>query len=66
MNTAAKVYLWQNGMLMVFDSSGDQISELQGRFDSNLYNKVLENSNEDTLWFGFGQPGPCEWNPAIS
>ncbi|HEX8637072.1 MAG TPA: hypothetical protein VF692_03340 [Pyrinomonadaceae bacterium] len=51
----AKVYHWQNNMVMVFDSSGKQIDEYQGRYDE-VRESILKDSTDKTEFFkGFWQ-----------
>lgn len=57
----AKVYLWENGMVMVFDESGCQIPELQGRFNAELHSKITDVSDDSTCWLGFDEDGPLIW-----
>lgn len=39
-----EVFLFTNGMVMVFDDVGQQMSEYQGKF-SEVKQKILDNSN---------------------
>lgn len=60
-----KVYLWANGMLMVFDKNGEQIPELQGRHTKKRVKQIESRSTEATIWHGFGRSSgpPVEMNP---
>jgi len=48
-------YIWQNGNVMCFDSTGAQISECQG-FIFDVMDKVKKHSTKDTK-FSFGEWG---------
>lgn len=44
------VILWQNGMVMVFDEQGQQISEYQGRHE-NVRDLIISNAPADAHFF---------------
>ena len=43
------VYIWQNGMCMVFDTKGTQIGHLQGRIDYHL-KELIDTAPADCQW----------------
>lgn len=59
--SVASVYLWANGMVMVFDEGGEQMAELQGPADAERVRAIQRRSTATTAWHGFGEDGPCVW-----
>jgi hypothetical protein len=53
-----RVIRWQNGMVMVFGTDGEQISELQGRY-SEVKDRVLAAADDKTE-FRYGV-----WNQSL-
>jgi hypothetical protein len=48
--TPQDVFIFHNGMACVLDEYGEQIPELQGEFNEELFNKLLQATNNNTLW----------------
>ena len=46
----AHVYIFPNRMSVVFDDQGNQIPELQGEYSKVLHQKILDASDEATIW----------------
>ena len=61
MGDVANVYLWANGMLMVFGHDGEQIPDLQGRDNPERRQAILARSDHRTKFNGLGNDGPCVW-----
>lgn len=59
------VYLWQNGVVMVFDFAGEQIFELQGVRSDELEAKIRARATVETQWHGFPPDEPCLWGSFI-
>ena len=51
----SQVIKWANGMVMVFDKNGEQISEYQGKYVS-VKSKILKNATNETKFY-YGQWG---------
>lgn len=49
-------YKFANGMIMVFDTMGAQISELQGKYSKELYSRIKNRSTKNTIFKGFDEP----------
>jgi hypothetical protein len=45
------VYLWQNGMVMVFDQNDQQMGDYQGRLDE-VKEKILRDAGPETEFHG--------------
>lgn len=61
MEHVSSVWLWRNGMVMVFGDDGEQISELQGEVNAGRLEEIRRSSTPATGWFGFGEDGPLSW-----
>jgi hypothetical protein len=61
MTEVSTVYLWQNGLTMVFDEDGQQIPELQDKVSPELVRRIQRASTPRTKWVGFGEDGPAVW-----
>jgi hypothetical protein len=54
----SKVYLWQNGFVMVFDQNGEQMPDYQGRLDHqydrgvSVFELVQRDKTDKTEFFG--------------
>lgn len=59
----ASVFLWANGMVMVFGDDGEQIPELQGAATTPRLEEIRRASTPATAWFGFGEDGPLVAHP---
>jgi hypothetical protein len=59
--SVSSVYLWRNGVLMVFDDAGDQVPELQGPASVEKVREIQRRSSRETKWYGFGEEGPLIW-----
>lgn len=46
----AKVYHWQNGMVMAFDERGAALDDYQGRYEE-MKEKILRDSTDKTEFF---------------
>lgn len=46
-----KVILWQNGMVMVFDENGQQMSDYQGPKEE-VWEKILRDAPQDASFEG--------------
>lgn len=57
----SSAYRWKNGMVMVFDTTGRQVPQLQGEYCVDLHRRIRQHSSHQTKWFGFGEDGPVEW-----
>lgn len=59
--SVAAAYLWENGMVMVFDEDGHQVPELQDEVSPELVKRIRQASTADTKWVGFGEDGRAVW-----
>lgn len=55
--------LWQNGIVMVFDESGEQIPALQGELTRRLESWIRTCADAETEFRGFPPDQPCVWQP---
>ena len=51
------VYKYANGMVMAFYENGEQAPELQGKFNDELFEKILKHIDSQTKLNGFGDKG---------
>jgi len=53
----ATVYLWQNGMVRVYDNLGKPIPEYEGKYE-NVKDKILRDAPPETIFHkaGFRKP----------
>jgi len=65
MKTIKNVYKFQNNMLMVFDSRGDQMAEFQGECTPELMQKIWKHSDENTTFDGFGASGALNYREVM-
>lgn len=61
MADVSSVWLWRNGMVMVFGYDGKQIAELQGEATQERLQGIRLRSSPSTQWRGFDEDGPLEW-----
>lgn len=47
------VYRFPNGNVCVFNKEGNQVPDLQGKYNAELHKKIRYYSNEVTNWQGF-------------
>jgi len=58
------VYVFDNGMVMVFNENGEQVSHLQGRW-REMIDKIHAEADDKTEWHGVAKPmnwGDVEFN----
>jgi len=44
------VYLFPTKIFVVFDETGQQINDLQGKYSKELHRKILDRSDQLTHW----------------